>query len=126
MSENELVKVELDDFTGSASHDGTLITTRLAGNADHAAIEAMADLLGTIHTKAVELGVGEVVIDLRALELAVAPVQASLRLESRHALAEAQPADARVLRDRAHRRRVAPESRPIDLRSGRDVSSSGG
>ncbi len=69
MSEIELMTVTLDDFAGRAHHDGgRSITILLTGSADHGAVESLENLLTLVHERALELGVREAVVDLRALE----------------------------------------------------------
>jgi len=65
---SEIVTVTGDDFSGTATHEGTVITAHLKGNADYAALDALEMLLTRIHSEATRLGATEMVIDLRQLE----------------------------------------------------------
>ncbi len=60
----EVVAVSGEDFTATATHEGSAITALLKGNADYAALDAVEMLLNRTHAEAKRLGVGEVVIDL--------------------------------------------------------------
>ncbi len=64
----EVAAVSGEDFTGTATHDGSVITAMLEGNADYAALDAVEMLLNRTHTEAKRLAVTEVVVDLRHLE----------------------------------------------------------
>jgi hypothetical protein len=64
----EVVAVKGDDFAATATHEGSAITAKLAGNADYAALDAMEMLLDRTHAEAKRLRVGEVIVDLQQLE----------------------------------------------------------
>lgn len=64
----EVVTVKGDDFSASASLEGTAIHAWLKGNADYAALDALDTLLERIHAEAKRGTVKEAVVDLRNLE----------------------------------------------------------
>lgn len=65
---NEVVNVAGEDFSGVTHHDNNVLTSRLKGNADYAALDALEMLLTRSHSEATRLGVKEMVVDLRSLE----------------------------------------------------------
>ena len=65
---NAFVTVSGAEFSGTAHQDGARINARLKGNADVAALDAIADLLAQLHAEATQRGAEETVIDLRELE----------------------------------------------------------
>lgn len=65
---SELVSVSGDDFAGSTTLDGSVLTAHLKGTADYSAIDALDTLLTRTHAEARKHTPGEVVVDLRDLE----------------------------------------------------------
>jgi len=65
---NAFVNVTVAEFSCVALHDGGSIRASLKGNADGAAIDALASLLAQVHVEAARLGASETVVDLRELE----------------------------------------------------------
>ena len=68
MSALELPPVQADEFSASASHDGTILTVRFIGNADMRTKETLDALLARVHSEAQRLSVAQVAIDFKALE----------------------------------------------------------
>lgn len=64
----EVVSVKGDDFAANATHEGTMISVGLKGNADYAALDALDTLLTRVHAEGKRLGIKEAQIDLRQLE----------------------------------------------------------
>jgi hypothetical protein len=64
----KLVSATVDAFTGEANYDGKTIEARLSGIADMRSTGTLDDLLGKVHSEAIRMAVGEVIVDLRNLE----------------------------------------------------------
>jgi hypothetical protein len=68
MSDSKIVPVTLENFAAHARREGKRLMLDVAGEADLAAVEAFAALLGQVHDDAQAQGVEEVVFDFTRLE----------------------------------------------------------
>ncbi len=64
----EIAVIKQPDFEATAHHDGTAIQLLLKGDASGEAFEPFEKLLTQLHGEAVDRGVSEAAIDMRALE----------------------------------------------------------
>lgn len=68
MTEPKVISVTGDDFRGDASHHAGVMTVRLAGTADYAALDALEQILDDVHAECVRSNVKQATVDLRELE----------------------------------------------------------
>jgi hypothetical protein len=64
----EFTEIKNSDLASKTEVEASTITTRLLGNAETSAMTELAGYLGRLHTAAIGGKIGEVVIDMRALE----------------------------------------------------------
>ena len=64
----KVIAVHNDDFHGEGSHQDGVMSVRVIGVADYAAVDALEQLLHDVHTECVRASVKQMSIDLRRLE----------------------------------------------------------
>ncbi len=64
----KVIAVKCDDFHADASHQGGVMTLRLSGTADYAAVDALEQVLDEVHDECVRANVKQTSVDLRQLE----------------------------------------------------------
>lgn len=64
----EVLSARAGDFHGDASEQAGVMTVRLAGTADYAAVDALEQLFDDVHDACLRAAVKETVVDLRQLE----------------------------------------------------------
>ncbi len=67
-AEPKVISVKCDDFHGDASQQGGVMTVRIAGTADYAAVDALEKLLDDVHDECMRTNVRQTSVDLRQLE----------------------------------------------------------
>jgi hypothetical protein len=68
MNAPEVISVASGELHGDASHQDGVMTVRIAGVADYAALDALEELLGAVHDECVRSKVKQTDVDLRQLE----------------------------------------------------------
>ena len=68
MTTPKVIAVKCDDFHGDATHQDGVMTLRLAGTADYAAVDALEELLNDVHDECVRARVKQASVDLHKLE----------------------------------------------------------
>ncbi len=68
MSEAKVISVKCDDFHADATHQSGVMTLRVGGVADYAAVDALEQLLDDVHAECTRAKVKETTVDLRQLE----------------------------------------------------------
>jgi len=64
----KVITVKCDDFDGDASHDGGVMSVRVTGTADYAAVDALEQFLDEVHDESMRSNVKQTTVDLRQLE----------------------------------------------------------
>jgi hypothetical protein len=67
-TEPKVIAVKCDDFHGDASQQGGVMTVRVVGTADYAAVDALEQLLDDVHDECLRSNVKQTTVDLRQLE----------------------------------------------------------
>lgn len=68
MTDANVIAVHSDDFHGEATHQSGVMTLRIAGVADYAAVDSLEKLLDDVHDECVRAHVKQTSVDLRQLE----------------------------------------------------------